>query len=134
LSQPPKTTIRIDLGNGVRLGPGKAQLLELIAEHGSIRAAGAAIGMSYRRAWLLGDEINRMFREPSIFTRHGGKSGGGAGLTDFGQELLSRYRRMEEESRDRIQADLDWLAANTAPDFDAAGTTAEVQDAAGDSV
>ena len=133
MSQTPKTTIRIDLGNGVRLGPGKAQLLELIAEHGSIRAAGAAIGMSYRRAWLLGDEINRMFREPSIFTRHGGKSGGGAGLTDFGQELLSRYRRMEEESRDRIQADLDWLAANTAPDFDAAGINAEAQDGVGDS-
>lgn len=133
MSQTPKTTIRIDLGNGVRLGPGKAQLLELIAEHGSIRAAGAAIGMSYRRAWLLGDEINRMFREPSIFTRHGGKSGGGAGLTDFGQELLSRYRRMEEESRDRIQADLDWLAANTAPDFDTAGTNAEAQDGVGDS-
>lgn len=133
MSQTPKTTIRIDLGNGVRLGPGKAQLLELIAEHGSIRAAGAAIGMSYRRAWLLGDEINRMFREPSIFTRHGGKSGGGAGLTDFGQELLSRYRRMEEESRDRIQADLDWLAANTAPDFDAVGTNAEAQDGVGDS-
>ena len=117
MSRPPRTTIRIDLDNGVRLGPGKAQLLELIAEHGSIRAAGAAIGMSYRRAWLLGDEINRMFREPSIFTRHGGKSGGGAGLTEFGQELLSRYRRMEEASRGAMRDDLNWLAANTDPDF-----------------
>lgn len=76
MSQPSKTTIRIDLDNGVRLGPGKAQLLELIAQHGSIRAAGASIGMSYRRAWLLGDEINRMFKEPAIFTRHGGKAVG----------------------------------------------------------
>ncbi|WP_425502112.1 winged helix-turn-helix domain-containing protein [Peteryoungia desertarenae] len=71
-----RVTLRIDLANGARLGPGKADLLALIAEHGSIRAAGAALGMSYRRAWLLADEINRMFREPSIFTRHGGKSGG----------------------------------------------------------
>jgi molybdate transport system regulatory protein len=115
-----KTTIRIDLDNGVRLGPGKAQLLELIAEHGSIRAAGASIGMSYRRAWLLGDEINRMFKEPSIFTRHGGKSGGGAGLTEFGQELLSRYRRMEKASRDAMRADLDWLESNADPRFETA--------------
>lgn len=118
MSQPSKTTIRIDLDNGVRLGPGKAQLLELIAEHGSIRAAGASIGMSYRRAWLLGDEINRMFKEPSIFTRHGGKSGGGAGLTAFGQELLSRYRRMEKASRDAMRADLEWLESNADPRFE----------------
>lgn len=120
MSQRSKTTIRIDLDNGVRLGPGKAQLLELIAEHGSIRAAGASIGMSYRRAWLLGDEINRMFKEPAIFTRHGGKSGGGAGLTEFGQELLSRYRRMEKASRDAMRADLDWLESNTDPHFETA--------------
>ena len=117
MSNLPKTTIRIDLDNGVRLGPGKAQLLELIAEHGSIRAAGASIGMSYRRAWLLGDEINRMFRQPSIFTRHGGKSGGGAGLTEFGQELLSRYRRMNDVACAAMSADLDWLAKQAEPDF-----------------
>ena len=121
----PRTTIRIDLENGVRLGPGKAQLLELIAEHGSIRAGGAAIGMSYRRAWLLADEINRMFVEPSIFTRHGGKSGGGAGLTEFGRELLTRYRRMEEASRSAMSADLDWLVAKTDPNFQPPGKTDE---------
>ena len=122
MTQAPKATInatiRVDLENGVRLGPGKAQLLELITEHGSIRAAGASIGMSYRRAWLLGDEINRMFREPSIATRHGGRSGGGAGLTAFGEELLSRYRRMEEASRSAMHDDLDWLSAATDPAFE----------------
>lgn len=107
-----KTSIRIDFDIGVRLGPGKAQLLELIDEHGSIRAAGASIGMSYRRAWLLADEINRMFREPSIFTRHGGKSGGGAGLTEFGRELLSRYRRMEAAMLKAADEDLAWLSSN----------------------
>ncbi|MNL45837.1 Molybdenum-pterin-binding protein MopA [compost metagenome] len=107
-----KTTIRIDFDIGVRLGPGKAQLLDLIEEHGSIRAAGASIGMSYRRAWLLSDEINRMFREPSIFTRHGGKSGGGAGLTEFGRELLSRYRRMEAAMLKAADEDLAWLSSN----------------------
>ena len=118
MAREPKLTIRLDLENGVRLGPGKAQLLELIAEHGSIRAAGAAIGMSYRRAWLLGDEINRMFREPSISTRHGGKSGGGARLTPFGQELLARYRQMEDAAREAMRKDLAWLEAKADPAYE----------------
>jgi molybdate transport system regulatory protein len=116
-----RSTIRIDFDIGVRLGPGKAQLLELIAEHGSIRAAGASIGMSYRRAWLLADEINRMFVKPSIFTRHGGKSGGGAGLTEFGEELLGCYRRIEANMREASKDDLQWLSAN----IDTAFVTAE---------
>ncbi|MFN3319232.1 MAG: winged helix-turn-helix domain-containing protein [Allorhizobium sp.] len=121
----PRLSLRIDLANGARLGPGKAQLLALIEEHGSIRAAGAAMGMSYRRAWLLADEINRMFREPSIFTRHGGKSGGGAGLTPFGETLLGACRRMDSESRKALSADLDWLQSVEAGDFVAEGRKVE---------
>lgn len=117
----PRLSLRIDLSNGARLGPGKAQLLALIDEHGSIRAAGAAMGMSYRRAWLLADEINRMFREPSIFTRHGGKSGGGAGLTPFGETLLGACRRMDAQSRKALSTDLDWLQSMQAVDFAAGG-------------
>jgi len=115
--KPSRVTLRIDLANGARLGPGKIALLAGIAEHGSIRAAGTAMGMSYRRAWLLGDEINRMFREPAIFTRHGGKSGGGAGLTPWGEELLARAQRMEEASRHAIADDLRWLEMSISPDF-----------------
>lgn len=117
----PRLSLRIDLSNGARLGPGKGQLLALIDEHGSIRAAGAAMGMSYRRAWLLADEINRMFREPSIFTRHGGKSGGGAGLTPFGETLLGACRRMDAESRKALSTELDWLRSMQAADFVAGG-------------
>ncbi len=117
----PRLSLRIDLANGARLGPGKAQLLALIEEHGSIRAAGAAMGMSYRRSWLLADEINRMFKEPSIFTRHGGKSGGGAGLTPFGETLLKACRRMDAESRKTLSSDLDWLEAMQSADFVPAG-------------
>lgn len=113
----PRLSLRIDLSNGARLGPGKAQLLTLIEVHGSIRAAGAAMGMSYRRAWLLADEINHMFREPSVVTRHGGKSGGGAGLTPFGKTLLAACRRMDAESRMALSADLDWLTSVEATDF-----------------
>ncbi|MGE8102968.1 winged helix-turn-helix domain-containing protein [Allorhizobium sp. NPDC080224] len=113
----PRLSLRIDLSNGARLGPGKAQLLSLIEEHGSIRAAGAAMGMSYRRAWLLADEINRMFKEPSIFTRHGGRSGGGAGLTPFGETLLGACRRMDAESRKALQTDLAWLESMQSVEF-----------------
>ncbi|MBA4799088.1 MAG: LysR family transcriptional regulator [Rhizobiales bacterium] len=121
----PRLSLRIDLANGARLGPGKAQLLALIEEHGSIRAAGAAMGMSYRRSWLLADEINRMFKEPSIFTRHGGKSGGGAGLTPFGETLLKACRRMDAESRKALSPDLDWLEAMQSADFVPAGQKGE---------
>ncbi len=117
----PRLSLRIDLSNGARLGPGKAQLLSLIEEHGSIRAAGAAMGMSYRRAWLLADEINRMFQEPSIFTRHGGRSGGGAGLTPFGETLLGACRRMDAGSRKALKSDLAWLESMQAAEFAAGG-------------
>jgi molybdate transport system regulatory protein len=113
-SLPPKAIYRIDLANGLRLGPGKVQLLRLIREHGSIRSAGAAIGMSYRRAWLLADEINRMFKQPSIATRHGGKSGGGAYLTAFGEALLARTEAMDAKLRQVIADDLVWLEAMAA--------------------
>lgn len=107
----PALTLRIDFPGGVRLGPGKVELLRQIAAHGSIRAAGAAIGMSYRRAWLLADEINRLFRSPSVFTRHGGKAGGGAGLTPYGMDLLARCERMEQVARAALAEDLAVLAA-----------------------
>ncbi|MBP1850369.1 winged helix-turn-helix domain-containing protein [Rhizobium halophytocola] len=121
-SKQTRVTLRIDLPNGTRLGPGKIALLSGIFEHGSIRKAGEAIGMSYRRAWLLGDEINRMFTEVSIATRHGGKSGGGAELTAFGQRLLDTARRMEAASADAIAADLRFLERNQAPAADESGS------------
>jgi molybdate transport system regulatory protein len=111
---PPKAIFRLDLANGARLGPGKIQLLRLINEHGSIRAAGAVINMSYRRAWLLADEINRMFKQPSIATRHGGKSGGGAYLTPFGEALLARAEAMDIKARQALDDDLIWLEAMAA--------------------
>lgn len=108
-STPQKVLFRIDLANGARLGPGKVELLRLIGQHGSIRSAGAAMGMSYRRAWLLADEINRMFKQPSVATRHGGKSGGGAYLTAFGEALLQRAQAMDARIRDVLSDDIAWL-------------------------
>ena len=110
-----KTNLRLTLAGGAPLSHGKAELMELIRETGSIRQAAQRMDMSYRRGWLLADELNRMFRQPVIATKHGGKSGGGATLTDFGTELLLRFRAMERRTQDVLKSDLDWLAAHAAP-------------------
>ncbi len=88
-------SIRIDFAPGLRVGPGKIQLLEQIAALGSISAGGRAMDMSYRRAWELIEELNGIFGQPVVESRSGGKKGGGATLTPLGLSLISRYRAME---------------------------------------
>jgi len=95
-------TIRVDFSRTRGIGPGKIRLLELIAETGSISAAGRAMDMSYRRAWLLLDELNTMFREPVATTAQGGRAGGGARLTPFGKRLVRGYRKMERDARNAV--------------------------------
>ena len=102
-------SVRLDFGQITRLGPGKVRLLELIAEHGSISAAGRAMGMSYRRAWLLVDSLNQAFRKPVIGTRPGGKADKRAELTPFGFEVVARYRAIEAATRGAIAQDLKFL-------------------------
>lgn len=108
--------LRIDFPPEDRLGRGKIILLELIRETGSISAAGRAMDMSYRRAWLLVDALNRMFKEPAVESQRGGKQGGGAALTAFGEALIDRFRAMEARSRAAIADDLAWLEAARAQD------------------
>ncbi|SIQ98554.1 molybdate transport system regulatory protein [Rhizobium sp. RU20A] len=106
---PLKPVLRIDFPPGDRLGRGKIELLEHIRDTGSISAAGRAMDMSYRRAWLLISDLNRMFREPSVTSQRGGREGGGAALTPFGEELIRRFRQMEADAAAAMRADLDWL-------------------------
>ncbi|HEY5208958.1 MAG TPA: winged helix-turn-helix domain-containing protein [Stellaceae bacterium] len=106
-----RLTIRIDLPPSGQLGPGKARLLELIGETGSISAAGRALEMSYRRAWLLVDALNHTFREPLVSTMLGGKAGGGARLTPFGREVLLHYRRLEARAASACKPQLVALEA-----------------------
>jgi len=94
----PRLTLRVDLGSGRALGPGKVRLLEAIEKTGSISQAGRALGMSYRRAWLLVDDMNNCFRDAVIAAQPGGVHGGGATLTAFGQQLVERYRAIEAEA------------------------------------
>ncbi|MGI4952560.1 MAG: winged helix-turn-helix domain-containing protein [Janthinobacterium lividum] len=97
-----RLTLRIDFDEERALGPGKVRLLELVAETGSISAAGRAMGMSYRRAWLLVDALNRTFSPPVVETRGGGAGGGGASLTLFGTGVVESYRAMERDARDAL--------------------------------
>ena len=122
MADPRKLRLRILFGPEIAVGPGKIALLDAIAETGSISAAARRLGMSYRRAWLLIDTMNRCFREPVIETASGGKGGGGARITAIGEEVLRRYRIMEETAvtsvRDQI-TEFSSLLADEAPD----GTT-----------
>jgi molybdate transport system regulatory protein len=88
------------------MGPGKAQLVALIAETGSISAAARRMGMSYRRAWQLVEAVNGSFNQPVVLTAVGGKRGGGAIVTDFGKRLIERYHAMETKASDAIASDL----------------------------
>jgi molybdate transport system regulatory protein len=98
--------LRVDFGAFGAIGPGKIRLLELIGEHGSITTAGRAMAMSYRRAWLLVESLNRAFREPLVAAQRGGSAGGGAALTPFGSEIIRRYRAIEAQAAKAVAGDL----------------------------
>jgi molybdate transport system regulatory protein len=106
----PRLTLRIDFDGERAIGPGKIKLLELIAAHGSISAAGRRMGMSYRRAWLLVDAMNRCFREPLVASHAGGAHGGGAALTAAGAEVVRHYRAVETAAQAAGAADIAALA------------------------
>ncbi len=100
--------LRVTLSPAFYIGPGRADLMELIAETGSIVEAAKRMGMSYKRAWSLVQALNAGVTTPLIDTVRGG-SGQGATLTDAGREALNRYRMMEEKTRVAIAADVDAL-------------------------
>jgi molybdate transport system regulatory protein len=99
-------TLRV-LGAGApAMGPGKAELIERIAQTGSISAAARDMGMSYRRAWQLVEALNATYREPVVVTAIGGQRGGGATVTPYGKRLAAQFRSMEDKASAAIAADL----------------------------
>lgn len=101
---PPEVRFRVDFNDRCSVGIGKVRLLEAIEQSGSLSRAARGTGMSYRRAWLLADSMNREFDTPVISATIGGSGGGGATLTPFGRELAAGYRRLEARIL-RITAD-----------------------------
>jgi molybdate transport system regulatory protein len=107
-----RLTVRIDFGSDRALGPGKIRLLEAIGRTGSISEAGRSLKMSYRRAWLLVDDMNRCFRAPVVATKPGGAHGGGAELTVLGRELIEKYRSIEARATAAAEPQLRRLEAS----------------------
>lgn len=107
--------LNITFPSGARIGPGKATLLEGIRDTGSISAAARALGMDYKRAWLLLDSLDGAFDAPVVERKAGGPGGGGAALTAFGNELLERYRRVEAAANALSEDDLAWLHRHALP-------------------
>jgi molybdate transport system regulatory protein len=111
----PRLSIRIYFEpHGGYLGPGMAQLLDGIQQFGSIRRAAAAMGMGYRKAWLLVQQMQDTFAGPVVTTATGGAAGGGAVLTERGQSLLSNYRAIESHSAQAAASELQILSAMAA--------------------
>ncbi|SAL55997.1 ModE family transcriptional regulator [Caballeronia peredens] len=90
--------MRIMKGETIALGPGKVALLEAVRQHGSISAAARSLDMSYRRAWLLIDELNRSLKSPATVSEQGGQSGGGCVLTEVGESIVQLYRDVETQA------------------------------------
>lgn len=103
--------IRLHCGADIAIGPGKADLLEAIRQTGSISAAARSLGMSYRRAWLLVETMNRCFKEPLVTTLAGGRQGGGSQLTEMGGQVLRRYRELCDQALAAVQDGLDDFGA-----------------------
>ena len=91
--------LRVTLSETAYIGPGRADLLDLIAQTGSISAAGKAMGMSYKRAWSLVQALNEGFGQPLVESSRGGAAQGGAQLTEAGRFVLAQYRAMQDKTR-----------------------------------
>ena len=101
--------LRITAGETIAIGPGKIALLEAIAATGSITSAAKSLDMSYRRAWLLIEELNSALGHPAVDSAKGGQSGGGSELTDVGRQLIDVYRRIEATAEMACAADIKLL-------------------------
>ncbi len=110
-STDPRLRLRLVFGGEAMIGPGKADLLERIRDTGSISAAGRAMGMSYKRAWMLVETMNAAFRAPVVASVRGGAQGGGAQLTEAGAQVLAHYRAIEARAAEAAAEEIAALKA-----------------------
>ena len=103
--------MRVTVGEVIAIGPGKIALLEAIARTGSLTAAAKELDMSYRRAWMLLDELNGSLRQPAVESAKGGQFGGGSALTEVGLELIDLYRRVDQTAAAACAADIKRMLA-----------------------
>jgi molybdate transport system regulatory protein len=111
----PTFHLKLDYGNGVRIGPGKVELLKLIQRESSISAAARAMNMSYRRAWLLVEETGRIFGQPVVTARVGGRGHGGASLTALGEHIIRTYDAILAKARAAAEAEMQAMGTDAPP-------------------
>ena len=119
-----KTRFRVQIKHAVAIGPGKADVLQAIADTGSLAEAGRRLGMSYQRVWSLVAAMNGDFVEPLVLKQRGGAAGGGAQLTEAGARVLSIYRAIERDAQRAVARRLPQLVALIRPTARAAGDLA----------
>ena len=101
--------LRITAGDAVAIGPGKIALIEAIAKTGSITSAAKSLDMSYRRAWLLLNDLNRSLKKPAVDSAKGGQHGGGSHVTEAGVQLITLYRAIEAKAAQTCRAEVSRL-------------------------
>ena len=101
--------LRITAGDAIAIGPGKIALIEAIAKTGSITSAAKSLDMSYRRAWLLLDDLNRALKKPAVDSAKGGPHGGGSQVTEAGLQLVALYRGIEAKAAQTCRAEMSRL-------------------------
>lgn len=109
-----RISLKITFGDQGQIGPGKIRLLEQIDQTGSISAAARTMEMSYRRAWLLVDDVGKLLGRPVVETSAGGAKGGGARLTDLGRRLIQDYRLAEDAALTAVRQGLSWIERESA--------------------
>jgi molybdate transport system regulatory protein len=119
-----KMRFRVQIKHAVAIGPGKADVLQGIAETGSLAEAGRRLGMSYQRVWSLVDAMNRDFVAPLVLKQRGGAAGGGARLTATGEQVLASYRAIERDAQRAIARRLPALVALIRPEAQPASSRA----------
>ncbi|GKT12542.1 MAG: molybdate transport system regulatory protein [Thiomicrorhabdus sp.] len=90
--------------DGSYIGIGRIELLEHIIEEGSISKAAKRMAMSYKKAWKLIEELNKLYDEPLVVKEQGGKQGGGTHVTVRGLLMIEKYRQLESELSEFLQS------------------------------
>lgn len=86
------------------VNPKRIRLLEQIRAQGSISQGARAAGISYKSAWDAVNDINQLADSPVVERETGGKGGGGAVLTPYGERLLKIYGLLNQIERMAVDA------------------------------
>ena len=82
--------------SGLRIGEGRAKLLEEIENSGSISEAARKLEIPYRRAWGMIKDMNTNAKESLVIKEVGGKDGGRSILTEEGKRIVALFKKINK--------------------------------------